>query len=335
MTHIERIEALLAGKKLDSTAINLWKHFPPYDEKPTTDLVKKCIQFQDRFDWDFVKITYHGYNSIQDWGAQITWPVRDCEWPNTTSKVGTLNQLLIKKAPDWKKLTVLDPSKGTLGENVECTRILADHYKGQVPVVVTVFNPLTTAMKMGGDNVLIHARSHEEEFKAGLEVITETTVRYVKALAEAGAAGIFLATQLGTYDKMSLEEYKKWGEPTDRAVLEACKGMWFNIMHMHGEAPMFELLSKYPVQAINWHDRLAEDFALATGRKLCPDKILIGGVEEYTTLFNGTDEEVKAQLTDAINQVPDGRLILGPGCCVPLNVPEDRLELAKKILATI
>ena len=57
MTHIERIEALLAGKKLDSTAINLWKHFPPYDEKPTTDLVKKCIQFQDRFDWDFVKIT--------------------------------------------------------------------------------------------------------------------------------------------------------------------------------------------------------------------------------------------------------------------------------------
>ena len=45
MTHIERIEALLAGKKLDSTAINLWKHFPPYDEKPTTDLVKKCIQF--------------------------------------------------------------------------------------------------------------------------------------------------------------------------------------------------------------------------------------------------------------------------------------------------
>ena len=88
MTHIERIEALLAGKKLDSTAINLWKHFPPYDEKPTTDLVKKCIQFQDRFDWDFVKITYHGYNSIQDWGAQIAWPVRDCEWPNTTSKVG-------------------------------------------------------------------------------------------------------------------------------------------------------------------------------------------------------------------------------------------------------
>ena len=71
------------------------------------------------------------------------------------------------------------------------------------------------------------------------------------------------------------------------------------------------------------------------GNKEGSDKILIGGVEEYTTLFNGTDEEVKAQLTDAINQVPDGRLILGPGCCVPLNVPEDRLELAKKILATI
>ncbi len=335
MTHIERIEKLLAGEKLDQTAINLWKHFPPYDEHPATDLVKKIIQFQDRFEWDFVKITFHGFNSIQDWGAQINWPVNDAQWPDTCSKVGTLKMMPVKKAPDWSKFEVMDPTQGTLGENVECTRIIADHYKGQAPVVVTVFNPLTTMMKAGGDNVLIHARSHEAEFTKALEIATESTVKYVKEIAKTGAAGIFLASQLGTYDKMTLDEYKKWGEPTDRAVLEAAGDMWFNIMHMHGEAPMFELMSKYPVQAINWHDRLVEDFNLAKGRELCPDKILIGGVEEYTTLFNGSDEAVKAELADAIGQVEDGRLILGPGCCVPLNVPEDRLELAKNILATI
>ncbi len=334
MNPTQRIEALLAGKKLDTPAINLWKHFPPYDEHPTTDLVKKCIQFQDRFNWDFVKITYHGYNSIQDWGAQISWPQNDAEWPNTCSKVGTLDQLLIKKAPDWKKLNVLDAKSGTLAENVECARLVHEHYGNEVPVIITVFNPLTTAMKMGGDNVLIHARSHPDEFKAGLDVITETTINYVKELAKAGAAGIFLATQLGTYDKMSLEEYEKWGVPTDLAVLDAAKDMWFNIMHMHGEAPMFERMAQYPVQAVNFHDRLAEDYTLAKGREIT-DKILIGGVEEYTTLFNGSDAELKAQLADALNQVPDGRLILGPGCCVPLNVPEDRLELAKNLLATI
>ena len=46
MKPIERIEALLAGKKLDTPAINLWKHFPPYDEDPK-ELVKKTIQLKE------------------------------------------------------------------------------------------------------------------------------------------------------------------------------------------------------------------------------------------------------------------------------------------------
>ncbi len=40
MKPIERIQALLSGKKLDTPAINLWKHFPPYDEEPS-QLIKK------------------------------------------------------------------------------------------------------------------------------------------------------------------------------------------------------------------------------------------------------------------------------------------------------
>ena len=332
MTHTQRVEALLAGKKLDEVAINLWKHFPPYDQWPETEMVKKMVAFQDQFDWDFVKVTFHGYNSIQDWGAQIKWPEMDREWPETCSKVGTCPQM-IKKAEDWTKLDVKTAKEGTLAENVECARIMSEKYKGNTPVVITVFNPITTAMKMGGDNVLIHARSHPDEFKKGLDVITETTINYVKRLVEAGCDGIFFATQLGTYDKMSMEEYQKWGEPGDRAVLEAAKDCWFNIIHMHGEAPMFELLSKYPVAAINFHDRLAEDFTLAKAKTLT-DKLLIGGVEEYTTLATGSEAEIKAQVEDALEQT-DGRVILGPGCCVPLNVLETRLDLYKKIAKSI
>ena len=66
MTKTERIKALLEGKKLDTQSMNLWKHFPPYDEDPK-ELVKKIIQFQDRFQWDFVKVTYQGLYSVQDW----------------------------------------------------------------------------------------------------------------------------------------------------------------------------------------------------------------------------------------------------------------------------
>jgi|LSQX01.1.fsa_nt_gb uroporphyrinogen decarboxylase len=335
MKPIERIQALLSGKKLDTPAINLWKHFPPYDEEPS-QLIKKTIQFQERFGWDFVKVTYQGLFSIQDWGSAIQWPERDCVWPNTCSKVGVVTDPSIKRIEDWKKLKPLSMNRGSMADSIAAAKGVVERFKGEAPVVVTVFNPLTTAAKMSGDKMLVHLRRDPDSFKKGLDVISDTTQAFVEALIDIGADGIFLATQLGTYDKMSVAEYELFGRPYDLRILErANEKLWFNIMHMHGNAPMFELLSQYPVQALNWHDRLVDDYDLKKGRSICPDKILIGGVDEYGVLFNGSDEELKVHLQDALDQVPDGRMILGPGCCVPLHVSEDRLALANKLLADL
>jgi uroporphyrinogen decarboxylase len=333
MKPIERIEALLAGKKLDTPAINLWKHFPPYDENPK-ELVKKVIQFQERFNWDFVKVTYQGLYSIQDWGSKIKWPERDSQWPDTCSKVGVVTDFSIKKNDDWKKLNVLSMSQGSMADSILAAKEIVKRFKGEVPVVITVFNPLTTAIKMSGDKMFVHMRQDPDSFRKGLETITETTVNFVKELVNVGADGIFFASQLGNYDKLSLKEYEEFGQPYDLQILDAAKDkMWFNIMHMHGAAPMFELMEKYPVQAINWHDRLV-DINLKDGRSKS-NKILIGGVDEFKVLNDGSEEELSAHLKDALDQVEDKKLILGPGCCVPLYVSEDRLEIAKRLLETM
>ena len=333
MKPIKRIEALLAGKKLDKPAINLWKHFPPYDENPK-ELVKKTIQFQERFNWDFVKVTYQGLWSIQDWGSKIKWPEKDCEWPNTCSKVGIVTDLSIKKEDDWKKLHVLPMDQGSWADSILAAKETIKRFKGEAPVVVTLFNPLTTAIKMSGDKMLAHMRQNPDNFKKGLEVITETTVNFVKELVNIGADGIFFASQLGTYDKMSIKEYEEFGRPYDLQILDVVKDkMWFNIMHMHGAAPMFELMEKYPVQALNWHDRLVE-VTLKDGRSMS-DKLLIGGVDEYKVLNDANEEELLAHFKDALEQVEDKKIILGPGCCVPLYVNEDRLEIAKSLIETL
>lgn len=333
MKPINRIESLLAGKKLDTPAINLWKHFPPYDEDPK-ELVKKTIQFQERFNWDFVKVTYQGLYSIQDWGSKIKWPERDCEWPNTCSKVGAVTDFSVKQVAGWESLKVLPMNQGAMADAILAAKEVVKRFKGEAPVVVTVFNPLTTAIKMSGDRLFLDMRRNPDRFKKGLNVITETTVNYVKELVNIGADGIFFASQLGTYDRMSLKEYEEFGRPYDLQILNTVKDkMWFNIMHMHGNAPMFELMEKYPVQAVNWHDRLV-DINLKAGRKMS-NKILIGGVDEFGILKDANEEELKVHLKDAVDQVEDGRLILGPGCCVPLNVNEDRFEVAKRLLETI
>lgn len=330
MKPIKRIESLLEGKQLDTPAMNLWKHFPPYDENPK-DLVKKTIQFQERFNWDFVKVTYQGLFSIQDWGSKIMWPERNCVWPDTCSKVGFVTDYSIKTPEDWEKLNVLPMDQGSMGDTILAAKEIVNRFKGEAPVVVTVFNPLTTAMKMCGDKMLIHMRQNPESFKKGLEIITETTVNYAKELVDIGADGIFFASQLGNYDKMSVKEYEEFGRKYDYEILDVVKDkMWFNIMHMHGNAPMFDIMEKYPVQAINWHDRLL-DINLKEGRKRS-SKILIGGVDEFKILTDANEEELLCHLKDSLSQVEDKRIILGPGCCVPLYVSEDRLELAKKLL---
>ena len=333
MKPIERVKALLEGKKLDVPAINLWKHFPPYDEDPEM-LVRKIIQFQDRFNWDFVKVTYQGLYSIQDWGSRIKWPERTTEWPETCAGVGAVTDFSIKNAEDWTTLPVLSMDEGSMKASIDAARGAINRYKGEAPVVVTVFNPLTTAVKMSGEKMFIHTRRDPEAFKKGLEVITQTTVKFVQSVIDAGADGIFFASQLGNFDKMSVQEYETFGKPYDLEILSHSSNGWFNIMHMHGAAPMFDIMSKYPVQALNWHDRLV-DISLRQGRELCGDKLLIGGVEEFKVLPDASDSELKAHLADALQQVEDGRIILGPGCCVPSHINEDRFELAKRLLGEL
>ena len=335
MNRIKRIEDLLAGKKLDSPSMNLWKHFPPYDEN-VDQLIKKTIQFQERFNWDFVKVTYQGLYSIQDWGSKIKWTERNSEWPNTCSTVGVVTDPSIKYIKDWETLSVKTMNEKSWADTLAAAKGVYEHYKGKVPVVVTVFNPATTAAKMSGDNFIVHLRKNPAAVKKGLDVISETTQLFIEELIKIGVDGIFLASQLCTYDKVTEEEYDIIGTGYDMRILErANQKMWFNILHLHGNAPMFEKLAKYPAQAINWHDRLVSDYNIKTGRKICPGKLLIGGVDEFGVLKNGTDAEIKNHLIDALEQSEDGNIILGPGCCVPLNVSEDRIELAKKILLSI
>ena len=335
MNHIKRIEDLLAGKKLDSPSMNLWKHFPPYDEE-ADQLIKKTIQFQERFDWDFVKVTYQGLYSLQDWGSKIKWPERDSKWPDTCSTVGIVTEPSIKRPEDWEKLSVKTMNEKSWANTVAAAKGVYEHYKGKAPVVVTVFNPPTTAAKMSGDKFVLHMRENPGAVKKGLDVISDTTQLFIEELIKIGVDGIFLATQLGTYDKTTEEEYDFIGTPYDMRIIERVnQKMWFNIMHIHGNDPMFEKLSKYPMQAINWHDRLVKNYDIKTGRKLCPGRLLIGGIDEFGVLKNGTSTELKKHIVDALEQSGDGNIILGPGCCVPLDVSEDRVESAKKALSDL
>ena len=70
---------------------------------------------------------------------------------------------------------------------------------------------------------------------------------------------------------ISEANYREFGVPYDEVDIESAQTGWFNVIHMHGEDVMFELLKDYSVTALNWHigetSPLLSDYAKTLGRK--------------------------------------------------------------------
>jgi uroporphyrinogen decarboxylase len=91
---------------------------------------------------------------------------------------------------------------------------------------------------------------------------------------------------------------------------------------------MFEQLTDYPVQIINWHDRrstptLKEARAQFSGT-------LAGGIDAMDTIGKGTPQQVAAEVHDAIAQTGGTRFIATAGCVIPIDAPEANVRAVRQ-----
>ncbi|MHB9091676.1 MAG: uroporphyrinogen decarboxylase family protein, partial [Chloroflexota bacterium] len=160
-----------------------------------------------------------------------------------------------------------------------------------------------------------------------LGVLTRTCADFARLAIAEGADGIFLSTAQASYEELSEAEYRRFGRPGDLTVLAAASEGRCNILHLHGQHPMYEAVADYPVAALNWHDRTTE-LDLAAGLRVFPGAV-VGGVEQFEVLHFGTPAEVRAQVFDAIARTGGRRLVVAAGCTYPLTVPEGNLRAAR------
>jgi uroporphyrinogen decarboxylase len=316
----ERLQAALRGEPVDRPPVALWRHFPVADQDPRA-FAEAVVEFQQRFDFDFVKITPASSYCVRDWGVEDVWE-GDTE--------GTRRYIRhpVQDPEDWTRLPVLDPERGVLGEHLEAVARIRQALP-EVPLVVTVFSPLAQAKNLAGSQrLLLHLRQAPKALERGLETITESTRRFVRAALARGADGIFYAVQHASYLLLSPEEYRRFGRPYDQAILEEAGGAWLNLLHLHGEAVMFDLFVDYPVAVWNWHDRETPP-ALAEAQRKVSGAVL-GGLSRVKALVRGTPEQVIAEAREAIAQTGGRRFILGTGCVVPIHAPEVNLRAARR-----
>jgi uroporphyrinogen decarboxylase len=320
MTKRERLEATIAGHPVDRPAIALWRHWPGDDQRAAT-LARATVDFQRTYDFDFVKCMPASNYCLADWGAESHWMGNEegtREW----------GKRVIQHPDDWTRLPLLDPARGMLHEMHRAMQLISQGLGRDVPFIWTIFNPLAQAKNLAGDLLLCHMRQYPDALKAGLETITESTIRFVEEVRDTGVAGIFLALQHATYDLLSEAEYREFGRPYDLRILGATEGMWFNVLHLHGEHVMFDLVADYPVQAINWHDRETSP-SLAEAKPRFR-RALIGGLHRIHTMLRGTPEQVRAEIRTAIEETEGRRLVIGTGCVMFLTTPVGNIRAARE-----
>jgi uroporphyrinogen decarboxylase len=185
MTRRERLAAALRGEPVDRPPVALWRHFPVDDQDPE-QLAQSVAAFQAHYDWDFVKFTPSSSFCVEDWGCRAVYRGH----PEGTSDYIARP---VSAPADWRRIEPLDPYAGALGMQLTAIRRARELIDPDVPLLATIFSPISQAKNLiGGGMEIVHLRRHRSDLVYALEAITETTIRFVRAVLATGADGIFL-----------------------------------------------------------------------------------------------------------------------------------------------
>ena len=193
MTKAERIRAMTEGRPVDRAGISGWLHMPMVD-RYVKDFTKATIDFTDNMGWDFVKLMSNGHYFAEAYGAEIRWRNDPKEWS------GEILRYPARTAEDLAALAVLEPEENPVfRREIEIARNVCAHYNGDVPVLATIFTPLTWMQEMMRSTVpgpaLQMMAEHPAEVHKALEALLETNKKLMDRMIEAGVDGFFVSTQ--------------------------------------------------------------------------------------------------------------------------------------------
>lgn len=322
-SHRERLEIIFKGEKPDRFAVSFWRHFF-HKEHYAEGTAEAMLDFQKRFDWDFMKINPRADYHIEGWGFKQEWSFNEFKKHKKTN-------FPIESLDDWKKIEPLKLTTPSLDEHLKVVSLIRKKTDKNLPLLMTVFTPLAIAGRMVEDNRLLaeHIHNHPETIHLALEAITQTFEKFSEELRNAGADGLFFATtQWASSDLISWEEYQQFGVPYDLRVIRAAGDDAINLLHICSSNNFLQEIFAldYPCKMYNWESDNPTNLPLDKGLDIIKNKSVVGGVDHQGWLLQSSTDEIKQKIDDIINSFDPAKLIIGPGCCIPPEVPFENLQ---------
>ena len=311
MTGRERVKASLGRGVADRPPVGAWGHTYREEWSPA-DLAAVTVERARRFGWDFVKFQPRATCFAEAFGSVYTPAGHRLKGP----------VLVTAAVPDlqaWSTVALVN--RKALDDQVESIGIVARELGPDVPVIQTVFSPITVAGYLVGKSssrVVRELRKNPELVKPALDTIADALVDFSRRSVTAGAAGVFYAISgYASKDAMPEDVYRELVLPYDVSVLQQLPPeAWFNVVHLCGSNLRFELARDMPVQVVSWSIHNQGNPSLAEGRKIS-GRAVMGGIGQRASLLYGPPSEVETEARKAVEETGGKGLLLAPGCSVP------------------
>ncbi len=322
MTKFELVRNAFLGNIDETVPFSLWRHHPEKDRTPQ-GLAEAEIDFHKRFDHDLMKISFHGRYPVVDWVCEVYYD-------GAISGSTTCKSCRVKEASDWEVLEEVDVNSGEFGRQIRAVELIHRYAQDRVPTMATIFDPPMIAEKLCEAPLADYFVSYPDLMERVLEMITRVMINFSKAALDAGADGLFIASQHSTKSAVSDDHYDRFILPCLTKMIDSVRGRAdFIVLHLHarepGERIRFQKVVRDPgVTGINWEDHSAA-LNLRDGKRLFR-KTVLGGLDQNNTLRTGTPDDVEAEITSTLQDAGLSGVIVAPGCVVTVDTPEENLQ---------
>jgi uroporphyrinogen decarboxylase len=328
MTHRERVTAAIRGESPDRRPLTFWRHFF-HKEHNAEGTVEAMAAWQKRFDWDLMKINPRADYHVQDWGVTLEYSHKEFEKHRK-------NSFPVQSIDDWKKIEPLPLSAPSLAEHLVVVSDLRRQFGKDLPILMTVFTPLSIAGRLVPNETLLRDQLREDAGKVrpALDAITETFVRFVRELRVAGADGVFFATtSWASANMLTWEEYMLFGVPYDLQVIKSTGDDALNLFHVCGSRNFLRQLSTidYHCQIYNWDSADPTNTPVDKAEGLMNRRAILGGIDHNGWLLHSAAEEIRLHMPGVLTRLPHN-IIIGPGCAIAPEMPYNNLQAVKDSL---
>lgn len=307
-TSRERVGLAARGVEVDRCPIAFWQHFPDADQSPH-GLIEATLKYQEGYRLDLVKLMPSGMYSVTDYGA-VAGP------PDPISGARALAKSPVKSLSEIASLPPILAEEGSLSAQLGVAREVRRATDPGVPVLDTLFSPLTMAVKLFGLPAREMVESHPAELHQALGRLAADCAAFAREDLRGGIDGFFFAVQWAGAGELTDQQQQQYGVAYDQQVIaEIREGSDLLMLHLHGPNPNFELSERYQVDWVNWEDvetppSLPEALGLTT-------RGLAGGITREPDRLSGSPDRALAILDAAMAATRGRRLLLAPGCVLP------------------